>query len=425
MPSCSAKRRRTSSASPSRRGDVNGDGFGDAIAGAWDAGRETALRARVRLPRAALGDDPGGRRRLHRHRRRPGDAGRALGLRGRRGRRRDERHARGGRAGDERGAGVRGRVLAGGDGVGGAARAGRRHRRQRRLPAQRDGDRGADLAEHRDRRHHPDRRVTSTFTGPAGPAYTIPDSRRELRHHRRRRPRPAAGDRQLLHASPPPPRRVRPPTGTARSWRRSPPPATTKTWTLHVGDSFTDVPPSNALLPVRRDDPPQERDRRLHGDRVLPEPPRPRATRWRSSCSCPRRPPGYTPPACGADADVQRRPGASGFCRWIEELARRGVVGGCGGGNYCPTAPATREQMAVFVLRTLDPALDPPACGRRRVFADVPASSAFCRWIEELARRGVVTGCGGGNYCPTAAVSPASRWASSSRATFGLTLYGL
>ena len=55
--------------------------------------------------------------------------------------------------------------------------------------------------------------------------------------------------------------------------------------------------------------------------------------------------------------------------------------------------------MAVFVLRTLEPALD-AARLRRPMFADVPASSPFCRWIEELARRGVVTGCGGGNYCP-------------------------
>ena len=34
------------------------------------------------------------------------------------------------------------------------------------------------------------------------------------------------------------------------------------------------------------------------------------------------------------------------FCSWIEELARRGVVSGCGGENYCPNASVTREQMA-------------------------------------------------------------------------------
>jgi hypothetical protein len=79
--------------------------------------------------------------------------------------------------------------------------------------------------------------------------------------------------------------------------------------------------------------------------------------------------------------------------------------------------------MAVFVLRTLDPALDPPACAAP-VFGDVPASSPFCRWIEELARRGVVTGCGGGNYCPTANVSR-EQMAVFLAATFGLTLYGI
>ena len=38
------------------------------------------------------------------------------------------------------------------------------------------------------------------------------------------------------------------------------------------------------------------------------------------------------------------------FCSWIEELANRGVVADCGGGNYCPAAIVRREQMAVFVV---------------------------------------------------------------------------
>jgi predicted TIM-barrel enzyme len=130
----------------------------------------------------------------------------------------------------------------------------------------------------------------------------------------------------------------------------------------------------------------------------------------------------FAPSACTTPvfADV---PAGSPFCRWIEELARRGVASGCGGGNYCPSAAVTREQMAVFVLRTLDPALDPPAC-TTPIFADVPASSPFCRWIEELARRGVVAGCGGGNYCPAAAVTR-EQMAVFITGTFGLTLYGV
>jgi hypothetical protein len=57
------------------------------------------------------------------------------------------------------------------------------------------------------------------------------------------------------------------------------------------------------------------------------------------------------------------------------------------------------------------------------MFADVPASNPFCKWVEELARRGVVSGCGAGDYCPTAAVTREQMGVFIS-ATFGLTLYG-
>jgi len=47
-------------------------------------------------------------------------------------------------------------------------------------------------------------------------------------------------------------------------------------------------------------------------------------------------------------------PVSSGFCPWIAELARRNVVSGCGGGSYCPDLPVTREQMAVFLVVAFD-----------------------------------------------------------------------
>jgi hypothetical protein len=132
---------------------------------------------------------------------------------------------------------------------------------------------------------------------------------------------------------------------------------------------------------------------------------------------------GYNPPACVPPNIFTDVPETSGFCKFIEELANRGVVAGCAPNTYCPNDPVTRAQMAIFTLRTLDPALNPPACGTP-VFADVPASNAFCRWIEELARRGVVTGCGGGNYCPNDSVTRDQMGVFLS-VTFGLTLYGL
>jgi len=198
---------------------------------------------------------------------------------------------------------------------------------------------------------------------------------------------------------------------------------TTKTWTLHVGQSFTDVPASNPFYKFI--------ETLLHknvtgGCTATTYCPSASTTREQMAVFVlvAKEPAGFNPPACVAGSErFTDVPASSGFCKWVEELARRGVVGGCTATTYCPSAPATREQMSVFVLRTLDPALNPPACGTP-MFADVPASSPFCKWIEELARRGVVTGCGGGNYCPTAPVTR-EQMAVFLSVTFGLTLYGL
>jgi hypothetical protein len=101
-------------------------------------------------------------------------------------------------------------------------------------------------------------------------------------------------------------------------------------------------------------------------------------------------------------ADV---PCSSSFAPWINELVRRGVTAGCGGGNYCPGNSVTRAQMAVFLLATLQgQGWSPPAC-TTPAFADVPCSSPFAPWVDELVRRGVTAGCGGGNYCPNSVVS--------------------
>jgi len=195
-----------------------------------------------------------------------------------------------------------------------------------------------------------------------------------------------------------------------------------KRWVLHVGDSFTDVPRGiNNFYPFI--------ERLLHhsitggcgGANYCPA-----TLTARDQMSVfvlvAKEGAGYQPPACVPPNTFPDVPETNPFCRFIEELAARGVVGGCAGGNYCPGDPVTREQMAVFVLRTLDPALNPPACGTP-VFTDVPASSGFCKWIEELFRRNVVTGCAPNLYCPTDPVTREQMGVFIS-ATFGLTLYG-
>ena len=39
--------------------------------------------------------------------------------------------------------------------------------------------------------------------------------------------------------------------------------------------------------------------------------------------------------------------------QYIEALAAAGITSGCGGGNFCPTTPVTRDQMAVFLAKAL------------------------------------------------------------------------
>jgi hypothetical protein len=105
----------------------------------------------------------------------------------------------------------------------------------------------------------------------------------------------------------------------------------------------------------------------------------------------------YVPPPCvGTFPDV---PCTSPFAPWIEALAAAGITGGCGGGNYCPANPVTRQQMAVFLLKTKHgSSYVPPACDGD--FLDVPCPSQFADWIEQLAAESITGGCGGGNYCP-------------------------
>jgi hypothetical protein len=60
------------------------------------------------------------------------------------------------------------------------------------------------------------------------------------------------------------------------------------------------------------------------------------------------------PPACVPGQEMFNDvPASSPFCPFIEELARRGITGGCGGGNFCPGDPVTRQQMAVFLIKAL------------------------------------------------------------------------
>ena len=129
----------------------------------------------------------------------------------------------------------------------------------------------------------------------------------------------------------------------------------------------------------------------------------------------------YVPPLCaGVFTDVAC-PGP--FADWIEDLHNQGVVAGCGAGpTYCPESAVLRQQMAVFLLKTLEGlAYVPPAC--QGIFPDVPCSSSFAPWIEDLYSRGIAAGCGSGSFCPANPMTRA-QMAPFLVKTFGLLLYG-
>jgi hypothetical protein len=93
------------------------------------------------------------------------------------------------------------------------------------------------------------------------------------------------------------------------------------------------------------------------------------------------------------------------FADWIEELAAEGITGGCGGTSFCPLSPVTRAQMAVFLLKAEHgSAYTPASCVG--TFPDVPCPSMFADWVEALATEGITAGCGGG-FCPSSPVTRA------------------
>ncbi len=195
-----------------------------------------------------------------------------------------------------------------------------------------------------------------------------------------------------------------------------------KTWTLHIGESFGDVPTSSIFYP--------HIENIFHngvtsgcGDtRFCPEQPTLRKEMAVFVLKA-KEGAGYLPPpATGIFYDV---PASDPFAPWIEELYHRGVVAGCvgpGAQEYCPNDPVLRQQMAVFLLLTLEgSSYAPPACSG--LFADVACPSLFADWIEDLSERGITAGCGDEAFCPTNATTRA-QMAPFLVKTFGLVLYG-
>jgi len=109
---------------------------------------------------------------------------------------------------------------------------------------------------------------------------------------------------------------------------------------------------------------------------------------------------GYAPPDVGAGTGFNDVPAEYWAAAWIKQLASEGITSGCdGNSNYCPDAAVSRAQMAVFLLKAKHGSIYTPplAVG---LFTDAPAGYWARNWIEQLAVEAITSGCGGGNYCP-------------------------
>ncbi len=207
-----------------------------------------------------------------------------------------------------------------------------------------------------------------------------------------------------------------------------------KTWTLHLGDSFADVPRSHPFY--------RKIETLLHGGIT---------TGCDSTHYCPS---GTVPRGdmalfiargmAGGGTFVPRTGFSSGqpydcssggvslfadvsptdsICRHVHYLSGRSVTLGCSGAFFCPGATVTRDAMASFIAKAIVapnggaavPAsyTDPTTArsyscvsGSANLhFTDVPVSNAFCKHIHYLWAKGIVEGCSATQYCPGAPVA--------------------
>ncbi len=112
-------------------------------------------------------------------------------------------------------------------------------------------------------------------------------------------------------------------------------------------------------------------------------------------------------------ADVQIPTGEQDAASKLDAMK---ITSGCSTTGFCPSDNITRGQLAVFFVRgAINAEVNPPTNNAPNVepplpaqvsFADVPASHAFYRFIEDLAKRGITSGClpappgGLPSFCP-------------------------
>jgi len=291
------------------------------------------------------------------------------------------------------------------------------------------------------------------FSGPAGATYTLGDAAADYGNvgagatgdcHT------ATGDCYEVTVSNP---AVRPAPHWDTQLQETLSAAAPKTWILHVGGSFTDVPTSQPFY--------KRIETLLHsgitagctgttycpGDDVSRGQMSlfiGRGIAGSGSAIPPRGKVGVNPYVCGPGGtslftDV---PPTDITCRSVHYIAAQNVTAGCSPNTYCGGNNVTRLEMASFMAKAIVAPQGGPgvpltygpdpitglsySCDTgspNTFFTDVPASNTFCKHVHFLWAKGFITGCGGTNYCPN---DPVTRDAMAKFlvASFNLQLYG-
>jgi hypothetical protein len=294
--------------------------------------------------------------------------------------------------------------------------------------------------------------AATSFTGPAGPTYGVPDTAASYGSV------PAGATRSCtttancfsLSLSDP---ASRPASHWDATFIETPTPADAPMrWSLHVGDSFTDVPRSHPFY--------RKIETLFHNGVTL-------------GCTATQYCLGDKVPRANMAIFIGRAiAGGAGFlptqgvvngtpyqcsfigssifsdvaptdaaCPAIHYLVALNVATGCSASLFCTAPNVNRGEMAIFMARgvvapgggaavpvTYGP---DPVTGRTYScnagspnlhFTDVPASALYCKHVHFLWAKGIIDGCGGTLYCPATEVTRAEMAKFLSNA-FALPLY--
>ena len=129
-------------------------------------------------------------------------------------------------------------------------------------------------------------------------------------------------------------------------------------------------------------------------------------------------------------------------CKSVHFIAAKNVTTGCGTSLFCPDTVVNRAQLAIFLAKTLvepaggagvpltygpDPvthlfySCDPTSAALH--FTDVTTSDSFCKHVHFLWAKGVISGCSTTTYCPSLDVAR-DEMAKFLANAFHLALYG-